>query len=360
MDMTAAKAVALRRDEKRDNGRQQFQFHGRGGEYFRIWIVNVSLTIMTLGIYSAWAKVRRNRYIYGSLELAGSQFDYLATPLQILRGRLFALAALGLYVSAQVFMPPVGAALALLVGLLTPWLIVRSRMFNMRYTAYRNIRFSFRPAYGDSYTVIFGYGLLSIVTLGLAAPYAHYKRNEFIVGNTQFGRLPFGLKARPVEFFMAYGLGAVLAMMLYAPIGALTEMLNPDDGSVSMSVKVLVPAVLALTFYYVVAKFVNAFVLRSTSNGTVIGGANTPVSGQLNCDWSLAGMLGIYLTNIIAIVVSLGLLVPWAQMRILRYQLNATWLELNGSLDSVIAQQAQQVSSVGEELGDVFDVDIGI
>ena len=35
------------------------RFVGTGSEYFRIWIVNLLLTIVTLGIYSAWAKVRR-------------------------------------------------------------------------------------------------------------------------------------------------------------------------------------------------------------------------------------------------------------------------------------------------------------
>ncbi len=34
------------------------EFHGSGGEYFRIWIVNLCLTIVTFGIYTAWAKVR--------------------------------------------------------------------------------------------------------------------------------------------------------------------------------------------------------------------------------------------------------------------------------------------------------------
>ena len=38
------------------------EFSGRGGEYFRIWIVNLVLTILTFGIYSAWAKVRTKRY----------------------------------------------------------------------------------------------------------------------------------------------------------------------------------------------------------------------------------------------------------------------------------------------------------
>jgi len=38
------------------------RFTGRGTEYFGIWIVNLLLTIITLGIYSAGAKVRRLQY----------------------------------------------------------------------------------------------------------------------------------------------------------------------------------------------------------------------------------------------------------------------------------------------------------
>ena len=33
-------------------------FTGDGKEYFRIWVVNLLLTLATFGIYSAWAKVR--------------------------------------------------------------------------------------------------------------------------------------------------------------------------------------------------------------------------------------------------------------------------------------------------------------
>ena len=31
-----------------------FSFTGRAGEYFRIWIVSLCLSLLTLGIYSAW------------------------------------------------------------------------------------------------------------------------------------------------------------------------------------------------------------------------------------------------------------------------------------------------------------------
>jgi len=56
----------------------QFKFNGKASEYFSIWIVNVGLTILTLGIYSAWAKVRNNQYFYGNTAVAESSFHYLA------------------------------------------------------------------------------------------------------------------------------------------------------------------------------------------------------------------------------------------------------------------------------------------
>lgn len=47
------------------------RFCGSGSEYFRIWIVNLLLTIVTLGIYSAWAKVRTLQYFYRNTQLGG-------------------------------------------------------------------------------------------------------------------------------------------------------------------------------------------------------------------------------------------------------------------------------------------------
>src|SRR4026207_2339411 len=74
-----------------------FEFRGNGGEYFRIWIVNLLLTIVTLGIYSAWAKVRRLKYMYRNTQIADSSFDYHGSPVAILKGRLVALVLLIAY-----------------------------------------------------------------------------------------------------------------------------------------------------------------------------------------------------------------------------------------------------------------------
>src|SRR5262245_6312583 len=106
--------------------RQQFEFTGAGGEYFRIWIVNLAMTLLTLGIYSAWAKVRRLQYFYRNTTLAGSSFDYHGNPLAILKGRVIAVGLLLVYNIAGSFNIAVGlAVLAVLLGM-APWLIQRS------------------------------------------------------------------------------------------------------------------------------------------------------------------------------------------------------------------------------------------
>ncbi|MGZ5661700.1 MAG: DUF898 family protein, partial [Usitatibacter sp.] len=58
-----------------------FSFTGDAREYFRIWIVNLFLSVITLGIYSPWAKVRKKRYFYGNTWVAGANFDYHGNPL---------------------------------------------------------------------------------------------------------------------------------------------------------------------------------------------------------------------------------------------------------------------------------------
>jgi uncharacterized membrane protein YjgN (DUF898 family) len=366
MDLTAEQLRSAMPTEpdapEQASGKEHFRFHGKAGEYFRIWIVNMSLTILTLGVYSAWAKVRKNRYIYGNLELADSHFDYLAKPLIILRGRLVALTLLAVYIGAQFFVPLLSSLFLIFISLVTPWLLVRSRMFNMRYTAYRNIRFGFAPAYGQSYKVIFGYGLLTLITFGLAAPYAHYKRNQLIVDNTRFGSLNMKLDAVAARFFMAYGLGAIIGATLIVPLTALLQ--GPGFGAADgnepqMPFMFIIPIIISALAYFTVIQFVNAYVLKTTTNSTHLGSAGE--SGhRLGCDWSLPRMLVILVTNMLAIVCSLGLLIPWAHMRVMRYQLDHTWVDVSGGLDAVMAGEEQKVSSIGEEIGDVFDLDIGL
>ncbi|MCW7198173.1 DUF898 family protein [Escherichia coli] len=51
-------------------------FHGTGERYFLICVVNVLLTIITLGIYLPWALMKCKRYLYANMEVNGQRFSY--------------------------------------------------------------------------------------------------------------------------------------------------------------------------------------------------------------------------------------------------------------------------------------------
>ena len=132
--------AVLPRPAASEKVQHHFEFRGSGGEYFRIWIVNVALMLVTLGIYSAWAKVRTRRYFYGNTFVAGHSFDYHASPVRILIGRVIALLLLGAYNLAVSFSPFAIIPAMIVLGFAIPWLIVASRRFNATPPSWRACR----------------------------------------------------------------------------------------------------------------------------------------------------------------------------------------------------------------------------
>ena len=61
-------------------------FSGTGSEYFRIWIVNLLLVIVTFGIYWPWARRRKLQYLYHCTWVDGHAFDFHGNPRSMLRG----------------------------------------------------------------------------------------------------------------------------------------------------------------------------------------------------------------------------------------------------------------------------------
>ena len=144
-----------------------FRFTGTTGGFFSIWIVNLFLTIITLGIYSPWAKVRKKRYFYGHTWIADANFEYHGNPIAILKGRIIAVAAFASYSAVGHFMPQVAAAMALLLFAAAPWFIARSMAFNAFNSSYRNIRFRFHATYTDVLKAIWPIALVLVFSIFL-------------------------------------------------------------------------------------------------------------------------------------------------------------------------------------------------
>jgi uncharacterized membrane protein YjgN (DUF898 family) len=343
------------------SGTIPFEFRATGGEYFRIWIVNLLLTILTLGIYSAWAKVRRLRYLYGSTALAGSTFEYHGEPMQILKGRLIAVGAFVAYAAVTQVWPLATFVLLPVLVLALPLVIVLSRRFQMRMTSWRNVRFGFHGGYGGALAAYVGWGLLALVTFYLLMPLWIFKRVRFLAENSSIGteRFTFTTGAgRYFAFFYAtIGLAtaAVLGLMVFgggmvATLGGAGAPANPA-GAIGLAVLMLVGIV-------AVPLALGAFWERSFANATYGGLGFGP--HRVTCNVHTGRLLWLYATNVLGVLLTLGLFYPWALIRRLRYQFECMSVEVSGSLDEFAAAAAPPASATGEAIGEVFDVDFGL
>ena len=192
---------------------QPLHFNGNGAEYFGIWIVNLLLTIVTLGIYSAWAKVRRLQYFYRHTELAGSSFDFHGSPIRILIGRLIALAMLIAYNVSVRLQSRMIIVVVLALAVVMPWLLRNSFRFRLYNTSWRGTRFHFRGSVGGSYRVLLLNGFLTLITLYMMAPFMHQRLKQYQHENSWLGRTQCSFHARASQFY------AIYLLLLVAMVG---------------------------------------------------------------------------------------------------------------------------------------------
>jgi uncharacterized membrane protein YjgN (DUF898 family) len=341
-----------------------FRFNGRAGEYFKIWIVNILLTILTLGIYSAWAKVRRKRYFYGNTLLQDSAFEYLAQPIQILKGRLIAFAIFVAYALANSFFPPLTLVFVLAFVVLFPWLLIKTLAFNARYSAYRNIRFDFKAGYGKAMAIYIGWPILSVLTLGITYPAYKYHRSKFVVAHSGYGTAPFSFGATAGEFYVAYLMATLITLgglLILGVIAGALSMLPRMAGTVAADagaglavLSALTASIMMLLVLLTVRAYVEAAIGNLVWNNVVSGEYRFASTLQTN------RMLWLYLSNVLAIIFSLGLLIPWAEIRMTRYRMNNLKLLAAGDLAGFVAKEQQAMTATGAEISDFFDFDVGL
>jgi uncharacterized membrane protein YjgN (DUF898 family) len=329
-----------------------FQFTGNTSEYFRIWVVNTLLTIATLGIYSAWAKVRTKQYFYRNTLVDGVSFDYLADPIAILKGRIIVAVVLGLVAWSQYYYLPVYFALLLLLFLATPWVVVKSLAFSARNSAYRNIRFAFPGRVGEAFGVYLKTSLLYLVTCGLGYPWAQWTLTRFVVWRHYYGDLQLTWYAKCSEYYRVYLIGLALVLPGYGMLIA-AMVASAKVGKGHSPAMMTIP--MAVFFLYLLIP--TAYLRAQLSNllyGKMMVGNHWFISTQRTLP-----LLKLYATNAVAIVLSLGLLIPWAKIRLAKYRAETLTLQVVGSLyaESLLTDNT---SAIGEGMTDLGDFDLGI
>ncbi len=332
-----------------------FVFNGTARDYFGIWTVNTLLKIVTLGIYTPWAKVRKRRFFYGNTLLDDVNFDYLANPLALLKGMLIGAALFALYSLGSRFSPLLSGVLGLIIFVAVPWVIVRSRLFNNRNSAHRNVRFNFKANYREAYGAFLLAPLLTAVTLGIFGPAMVYRQKRFLMENNFYGKTPFTFESRLKDFYLVFLKASGLALLLGAAGFAAFTATLPAFSQIKLSVPAAAFGIplLFVSGYLLLALYVYVRLTNLTWNSTRLA------DGRFISTLRLRDMAWIFGSNAAAIALSFGLLTPWAAVRLARYRISRLALETAESLDRFRADPVAAVGAAGEEIGDIFGIEIG-
>jgi uncharacterized membrane protein YjgN (DUF898 family) len=396
---------------------KQLTFEGNGSEYFKIWIVNILLISITLGLYYPWAKVRNHRYFYGNSTLEGRNFDFHATGKQLFLGYLIAMGLFLVYVMVGQLLPLGGPVLLVVLFLALPWIVWRSLMFNMRMTSFSNVRFGFAGKLGLAYVNFLLLPLLffvSVYALPIAAAIivplyegsmpayaggliavavvvsmvlAFYffalmqKRNtSYLINGYRYGQGEFSTELRTATFakiaLKTFGLSfltltvvmmfigtAVVLMGMDGGFADLTQMGNVENPEELIGELLAGGAAVAVVIGYIAMIFAGFFLMAymQTRQRTYIL-ENILLDGKIAFISSLKArsLAWVMLSNFLLIMFSLGLATPWAKVRVARLMLENTYVDAGEGFDQYMTQKQEEQSSLGEQIGDAFDVDIGV
>jgi len=387
-----------------------FSFHGRGSEYFRIWIVNVMLTVVTLGFYLPWARVRTRKYFYGNTLLNDRTFDYLAKPTALLKGYLIVGFAMIVYNLMGTISPLLAFPFALLYMCVAPWLIFKSLRFKCHNSAYANVRLRFVGTLRESFVIYLGFTILIVVTFGLIIPFQAYLGKKYMFGNLAVGQSESETQIRPGKFYLYYlvylvpigliFLLAALAAMAMPVLNGIMEkaeaesaapqeqvatqdeidndapltaaensedatMLpeedfdpeNPLEGVGAEEVGMIATIIAVYFLFIVLTVLLQQFIFVRTTNYTM---TNTTLgSCRLHSDMRVRDMLWISVSNIFLCLITLGIFVPWAIVRLRKYRIEHMKLFAYGDLQDFIASKEAEQDATGDAAADFLDFEIG-
>ena len=339
-------------------GEAAVEFQGSGAEYFRIWLVNIALTLVTLGVYSAWAKVRREKYFHRNMMVDGSSFDYHGAPRAILQGRLVLLLFF-LFASVAEQIGPTASLSVSVLGLAAfPWLLLASMRFRARNTSYRGVRFAFSGSYAKALVLFLVHGALILLTLGFSFPIFLQRQKAFIAKHLSYGSMPVRFNARGGDFYRGLAAPLMLWALLLAGTAALAARLFSGPGSPLVFALILFGLPL-LGLLFVLFQLVFLPYSRVVGSNLLWNHIQVDIT-RFRSTQRVRSYLAIALSNWLLILLTLGFFWPLAQIRLARFRARNLFVIAPQALAEVAAEPRRNASALGSEAMAALDLDIAL
>ncbi len=344
------------RSSEQTRTERSLQFTGNAGSYFRIWLVNLVLSIVTVGVYSAWAKVRSKRYFLGHTVILGDRMDYHATGFMILKGRLIAVAMIAAYVGLAYMDPLAQPVATVLLVPIYPLVVNQALRFNARMTSWRTIRLNWHGTYWGVTRIFLIWPTLAVLTLGLLAPLTARIGREYIAGHYALGTMRFTAQTRNGPYWGAYLsailLGLALALLSLAGLAVFFAVTGPYQGLITIYL-------IGIPFSVVVWGIASTYFWISARN-IMINGLSLGDVARFRSSLRPLRYVWIVVTNLVLAIASGLLLLPWATVRRYRYQAECLSIAVRVPDMVLIDHPDLAPGAIGEEYGALADIEIDL
>jgi uncharacterized membrane protein YjgN (DUF898 family) len=364
-------------------------FTGSGSEYFRIWIVNLLLTLVTFSLYWPFARARRIAYFQNNTFVGDDPLGFHGDPWKMFRGYLVVLLLGIAYGALSNTVPVIAALLFLVFALVWPALWRASLQFRLRNTSWCGVRMAFVGDLKGAYLALLPFfvpalalillmpelaedeeptaeqarqmftvlGVVALASLALL-PWCFARLKRYQHGGYVFAGERTELRASTGAFYgLMLRVGGVGALVL-AIAGGLGALFVFGAGSPGAGVLAVVG--LASVAYVILPLIVIPLATVGLQN--LVWPNTRSRNTRFRSELRYGALFKVNALNWLLIVLTLGLYWPFAQVRLARTRLDAMALQVKGDVDSWMARaEARRQDGVfGDAAGDFFGIDMGL
>lgn len=349
-----------------DSGLKNFRFHGNGMDLFSIYIVNVLLIFLTLGVYYFWGKVKIKRYLYSQTEFNGDRFSFHGTGFELFRGGIIGIVFLILLFGLQhllessqnIYVQVISVIVIFLLVALVPLIFVLSRRYYLSRGSLRGIHFSFRGKISKFYRIVINGAFLFVITFGFYIPYFRNNIKRFFIENSFFGNKNFTYSGEGKEVFKKFVTVFVLyttiaTFIIFFVIYLIAFLLEQVVGGNIKSIVLPIAFVACYLSIYLLFFWFEFWFTKYIWNHTSFMDAN------FKLDIKFLSYLKLKTVNLLIYLFTVGFGWPWVAVRNSKFLTDRLLLEGNVDFASV-KQEFIKASATGESVADIFDLDAGI
>jgi uncharacterized membrane protein YjgN (DUF898 family) len=382
------------------------EFTGTGSEYFRIWIVNLLLILVTLTLYTPWARARKLRYFHGNTLVDGHPLAFHGDPRKMFRGYLLVGVMVLVYSVAGQFSPTAGLVAFLILALVWPALLKSSLQFRLANTSWRGLRFHFTGSVRGAYEALLPLFVPSAIVLGLASmmdpeqqtapdwwewamlsvfplmllfgPWLWWRFKKYQHEHYAYAGLETHFKASVSAFFGVFlktvgvtfasmSVGGVLIGVVVAIAVAVAAALGlggsgwvglmQNKGLVVILLLLAVP-LMALGVIAIYGVWIPYFTARMQN---LVWSKTGNREFRFQSNLSFRSALKLTIKNWLLIGLTLGLYWPFAAVAMARLKLHAMTVLTRVDPQTLIGRaRTHEGEAAGDAAGDLFGVDIGL